>query len=415
MPRYFQGNGGQALPIALLLLLIGALLTRILAQHVHTEAKWSVKSRRSKLAFHLAEAGIARGIWKLNESNGVFTNAKNGAEIAGYNDHVEYDDIPGGTYKIQFISGPSSNQVTITAKGKDAILGEVRSIEAIVARETMAKAWTAAGNIRFKNGVLAHWGPVTTFQSLRQVSDPLPYFPRKYAASGIEERDEDPGGPNSDGVEYWAYYQELGEKPKIDLEYYREKARNSSVPVPQEYGSDAWTANPPGSGYIDAISGFSIKPYPDPYTFICSTCALYFAGGGTVKIQQDFYIEADMIFEGSVHLDNWGRSVEHIVPVGASQEYQHPIAQATWDTLFGTEGTTVTIDNVFMKGFLYVGDDWDDSGNDNAMIGAGYINGDININTVTLYYDPQIAGKVKLGESSLRKISWREVSRPWGS
>ena len=98
---------GQILVIVLLGLVVLTILVPALVYYVQNEAKWTIKERKKTTAFHLAEAGIDRGIWKVKESTSTFTLASTGVAINGYKFDNEYSDINGGLYRITFSSGPA--------------------------------------------------------------------------------------------------------------------------------------------------------------------------------------------------------------------------------------------------------------------------------------------------------------------
>src|SRR5579864_4610907 len=65
------------------------------------ETKWTVKEKKSDSAFYQAETGINKAIWMLQGEQGAFSNVWTNGVPAGYNNDVNFTDVPGGSYRIQ--------------------------------------------------------------------------------------------------------------------------------------------------------------------------------------------------------------------------------------------------------------------------------------------------------------------------
>ena len=96
----FARRGQMALTMVLSVLLLLLIAIPMMDTYVKNEAKWSVKERKSTLAFHLAEAGLDRGYWKLIERSTNWGLITTSGTISGYANDKIYTDIQGGSYKI---------------------------------------------------------------------------------------------------------------------------------------------------------------------------------------------------------------------------------------------------------------------------------------------------------------------------
>src|SRR5690349_7326507 len=112
-------KNGFALASVLMITAILVLIIPALIQLIQRESKRSITEGKKTTAFHMAEAGQDRGVWKLRETEDMWNGILDGTPISGYNNDVTHtDDSTGGTYKISITSGPGLNQVTIVSKGK---------------------------------------------------------------------------------------------------------------------------------------------------------------------------------------------------------------------------------------------------------------------------------------------------------
>ena len=242
---------------ALLLLLISI---PMLDNYVKNEAKWSVKERKSTLAFHLAEAGLDRGYWKIKENDTNWTTLADGDTIAGYNDDVIYSDIEGGSYKIKMQQGDASLQVKITATGKDRSNNEYRALQAVYSKEGVMAA-LQAGSVAGGGNVEVHWGPMMSISGMVLNGASNQLYPRKYArgsittSGGYANRDNDPNSPNKGPktvdphIEWWSYNESPG-VPNIltpDTSYYITLAKSQTcTPAGTQgcyYEAADWTYN----------------------------------------------------------------------------------------------------------------------------------------------------------------------------
>ena len=201
----------------MIVVLIGMVLLSLfipaMVSFVNNEMRWTTGERKSTIAFHLAEAGIDRGIWKLKESTGTFNNGAFGIPITYYNFDKAFDDIEDGLYRIRFASGPAAMQVTIYAEGKEISSGKIRAIKCIVENQTVPGAIISGGSLSWQNDFEVHWGPIMAQDNITMTATAAKvYSPRKYSrqvVSGSASNPRDKNGltpPNTDGIEWWSDY-----------------------------------------------------------------------------------------------------------------------------------------------------------------------------------------------------------------
>lgn len=410
---------GQIIIVILILAVVIGIIIPYLVYLVRHESKWTVMETKSTRAFHLAEAGQDRGIYKLRESSTLWDMVAAGQPIGGYDGNTIYSDISGGEYKIIITSGPNQGEVTITAKGRDKARGFVRSVVGIYSKRQITTAVQVDEAIEYKPNMIVHWGPVVSFTNMDlEGNQATIYYPRKFSMSAIENRDENPSEPNSDGFEYWAY-EELENSPEVDLQYYKQQAINSVVPEPKKTGDQSTEYE--GTGYFDGGGEveFSKEGGVD-YIFDNSSATIYIEGN--CKIKDGAFLRCNLlILDGSIHVHGNGINHTVTIPTGASNEYKHTNAWVSvWQTLFDDpgnpddgEGSNYVISDCAFHGFLYVHGNFHCSGGVNSIVGVIKVKGDMKVNTMTIYYDPVIAEDIKLLSSQIERSSWLEVVLSW--
>jgi hypothetical protein len=452
-------SSGQMVVGAIAVLLIVAIFMPLVINFIRDESRWAVKQKRTTSAFHLAEAGIDRGVWKLTESEAAWNTAAAGAPIAGYNDDLEYTDVPGGVYKIHFSTTGLPGRVMVTAKGRDASDAEVRAVQAVFSKQIYdgATVLKNLGGITIITQV--HWGPMVSFGNMDLPPLLVGYYPRKYAKGFISPRDADPAPPNTDGLEYWAYDSTLGDPPQVDLNYYKTLALASKVHtdssahggqygrIMKGAGTVQATASPVGSGYFSTSQNAGglrfdkytppLLPVPSPlpnaltdhYRFRGSTSVIYIdhdAGGTyttTMNPRSFLQTQALILAGGAHHLSYGANAFDNFmatVPINAQQEYQHPNAQTVWNNEFagiGAGNCCYEIDGLGFHGFLYVGGDMNSQlAGTSKIVGSAYVGGNLNLGvgvSFLVYSDKSVVESVELQTSTPQRVSWREVKLPW--
>ncbi|MBI4395930.1 MAG: hypothetical protein HY548_02460 [Elusimicrobia bacterium] len=435
----FRGNAsGQMIIAAVVATLLVAIFIPVIVQYVRNEARWATKQKKTTAAFHQAEAGIDRGLWKITEADQNWTDAKNGVLIAGYDDDVEYTDLAGGKYTIRFSSGPLTGQVTVRAIGWDTSTNEKRVVEAVYSKSVINAGLQVEGGMQYKPGLEVHWGPIVAFQSIGSPGPGSTYYPRKYSKGQIVGRDTTNDSVNTDGVEYWAYKSDLGDPPEVDLDYYLTQAQNSTVPLTSSSpsgrvekntgGNNLAVATPTGSGYFRASQNgnaglrFEKNGGASNYYLFQSTSAVIYidndtAGDITTDLQNGgcfLQVEA-LICAGSNHNVDYNANkgvVQATIPVNAELEYHHADAQSVWTTNFAVPGAgncCETISNLGFHGFMYVGGDFTNSSSGVSLLGLVDGIGDFSLNGLTIYYDTSVANNIRLLSGSPQRVSWREI------
>ncbi|MFA5858540.1 MAG: hypothetical protein WC955_05695 [Elusimicrobiota bacterium] len=418
-------ESGQVILLVIVIMMVFILGMELLVNLVSQETKTSVKTKRTTTAFHLAEAGLDRGVWKMQESSSVWDDIVTGTKIEGYRGYTsesykEYDSAGKlmGEYAIDIASTSQSNVVRVFSKAKDASSYEVRAIEAYYRKQVIVGPIDVDSTIEYKPNLTVHWGPVVTYGSIEM--SPTKYYPRKISKGRIVGRDVDQSSPNTDDLEYWAY-EDLGNPPRVDLAYYKTLAIASQVlPMRKGSGSGAATAFPSGSGYFRAADNPNGYEFRAPtgsgnYTFENSTSVIYVEGNASLPSGKCWLDVAALIVTGDCDFNADFQTYGATIPVGAQNEYLHPSAQGFWTTNFAPigEGGIYSISSCGMHGFLYVGGKMSNAGANAIIVGAIKVIGQVTLNTMTVYYDSTVTSEIHLTSSNAQRISWNEVVTSW--
>ncbi len=258
---------GIVLVAALIALLIMSIFLPALLQVIQFENRASIKQERTTTAFHLAEAGGDRGIWKLQESDTIWENASTGTVLAGYNYDQIYTstglDGIRGEYKVKITTGTDTGTVLIRAIGRDKGNNEVRAVEALYSKTAIKASINARGALEYKSGLHVHWGPVVSYSNI--TANPSEYFPRKIAkgyigttAGGYDGEADLPNGhdafstwPNPATYDFASFQTKLGNAPVIDLEQYKTISKASQCPPFRKKGGTG--ANCAGTQFAAAV------------------------------------------------------------------------------------------------------------------------------------------------------------------
>ena len=383
---------GQSLIIVLAVIIVLMIFMPVLVKLLRQETKWSVKQKRSTTAFHLAEAAVDRGIWKMRESVAVWDSAADGP-ITGYNNDIEYTDIEGGKYKISITTTTVPDERKIVGIGRDSSTKEVRAIEVILSAESIAAPIHAAG-IYLKGHTEVHWGPIYSTDYIDLTGhDEL--WPRKYARSYINPRDTDSAEPNTDGVEWWSYNEPPGvpDVPEIDFDYYKAEAKSQG----QYYAT-----NQTFMGVVDT-----------------TTWVRYFEGNLRLLAFKN-YLQGVLIVKGDFKATVLGGGTPTVdIPSEAWKEYAK-IDTSDSDEYPGDIGyqkvaktyTFSSINGVSIKGFLYVGGNCDVTSLTN-IVGAIYApNASASLaGWITVYYQDNM--DIKTFNHVITRKSWKEINSDW--
>ena len=418
MTKISGSRSGFALVVVIMLVAILAVMVPAMVQWTMEEGRASTRQKASTKTFHLAEAALDRGYWKLLESQANWTATSSGT-ISGYNFDKNYADISGGEYAIQISSYPGDAEKRIVeGVGKDASTGEVRRIRAVYANAgAVTTAIKAKKTVTVGAAVRVHWGPVMSGTSITTGGRT---FPRFYSAGNISPQDTDgAGGVNSDYRQWWSYYQ-VPEMPPIDLDFYQSSAANSGTPPNSKCGTSYYSTTGRTFKGCQDTSG---KPY-----FIMGDVNFSAGSGGN-------YIVGTVIVMGNLSISGNGGgsgSYNAQIPPLAWKEYRNQwdqyqlydsAAPATYDDAVlenYTAGSSAVypLTNVLLHGFVYVGGSQGLTGGGNAVVhGAMVTANDATVGTSNfdLYYDGNVAAAVRMTNLSLSRESWDEVSPVWPS
>ncbi len=449
-----HNSKGVILVVALAGLIILAVFFTALTYLLQNETKWSVKHKKTTTAFQMAEQGLDRGVWKLQESTTLYTIVSTGGIIPGYNFDSVYKststDGALGEYKINLTTSSTSGRVLVQAKGRDITGDEMRSLEAEFTNVAIDAGLHIRSGLTYKSGTRVHWGPIVSYGTidLPNAPDNGSAFPRKYAKGSIDERPPtSASGPHGDTAETWNgtydYYchaSSLDTAPDIDLDQYRTLAKNSSIPdlyKANGTGSSSSagrraTASPVGSGYFPATEEIALKAWPGAgaYVFKNSTSVIFLEADYSFN---DRHSNSQVNLRGfiapyaalSVNGDDDTPNMVVRIPDDAQKEYLYNGAYGNstlgWTTAQGTNATAFSstgagnnfiVADVLMRGYLYF-ENISNSGTNLNVVGILDMAQATNPQSVTVYYDSTVSTGIITSNQAPRRLYWREVKSTW--
>lgn len=213
----------QVIVIMLIIAMIIGIVIPGLVYLTRHEAKWTVKEVKSTRAFHLAEAGVDRGIFKMNESSDLWNQVKI-SPITGYANDTIYTDVEGGYYKINITTGDSDSERKIVASAKDTAGKEYRKIEVVLSKSQVNSPLQAAA-ITNTGSSTVWWGPMMSLGNMNLTGSANQLYPRKMArlaitASGNYPTRDNDGQASTDDLEWWSYNHEdnpVPDPPEINF------------------------------------------------------------------------------------------------------------------------------------------------------------------------------------------------------
>jgi hypothetical protein len=226
---------GQILVGVTILVLVLMILVPLMIQWGSQESKWAVKDQQTTTTFNLAEGAVDRGMWKLKSATGTWAAAVAGTVIAGYNFDTTYSDDTGAQYRIRFASGPSANQVTVVAEGRDTRSGQLRALRTVFENRAFPGPILSGGVVSYSGTLDAQWGPIMTQGNILITGTAATrYFPRKYSkqvVTGTAGNPRDTSGinpPNTNNIEWWSDYP-VPDLPILDFTTMRASATTSGT------------------------------------------------------------------------------------------------------------------------------------------------------------------------------------------
>ncbi|MEW6557151.1 MAG: hypothetical protein AB1349_07340 [Elusimicrobiota bacterium] len=420
-------RSGQVVVIMLILAMVIAIIIPALVYFSQHEAKWTTKETKSTRAFHLAEAGIDRGVFALNGEENGWNNARNGIVPSGYDGGTEFTDIAGGRYKIRISSGPESGEVTIASVAQDTAGRELRGIRAIYSRQAAQSAIDADGNIGSAGSFEIHWGAIKSRGNINLTGGAANrYYPRKYARGNIDPRNP----PDTDDCEYWAK-ETLPDLPEVDLPTYLERAKAYN-PVYENGTPDSDDPSPEGGYHEGNVTfGPNFRDYETGLTVNGvagdgDTPTYYVTGNVTIKTNT--FIRGDLICLGNLELkgNGWANTAKTdvapnyrvFIPNNARKEYfhkdgcTHTTAQDVWTSNGWANGAQATLNDIMLHGLIYVDGNITSQAGNQAIVGVVIGDGNtenLNGNSV-IYYNEEVADNVIYQEQKFTRESWTEFA-----
>lgn len=458
MRSHRRRDRGQVLIGVILLMVLVSLLVPTMVEWIRQDTRASVKDQKSTLAFNLAEAGIDRGVWRLKSSTTSWFNAVLGVVTTGYNLDVSYDDIPGGFYRVRFSSGPSSNQVTLFAEGRDSMRKETRAIQAVYSNSALPGPLLTSGVVTHSGALEIHWGPILAQNNINISGNAATeYFPRKFSkqvVQGTMGQPRDTNGltaPNTDNVEWWSDY-DVPDLPLLDFATLRASAAaNGTLNYYNGSASSHTMTGYSGGTHGNCYRAGTFSPHPNPH----STHFLDSNHHPLSKNNLIWYWDGDVVFVGGFAPHNMGLygtvivrgnltietedsySFAAPVPTEAWREYAR-IGTSQWDTATTnqypadtglqsnaatfnigsqtwTGGPPAAFTDVGFRGFVYVGGNFTIIANAKADFnGVIWVNGNFTNANVSerslLFYDQTLGANLPVLNVVLTRQSWQETA-----
>lgn len=456
---------GQILVGATLLILMLMILIPLMVQWSQDESKWAVKDQQTTTTFNLAEGAVDRALWKLKSSTSTWADAAAGTVIPGYNLDVVYADIIGALYRIRFSSGPSTNQVTVFAEGKDLKSGQVRAISGVYENRAFPGPLLSGGNVNYTGTFDAQWGPIMAQGNITiSGTAATRYFPRKFSkqvVTGTSGNPRDTSGinpPNTDNVEWWSDYP-VPDLPLLDFVTMRSSASATGT---LNYRTNDNTS---GSGKCVGWTGMGrcMSNGTTAASHVNATTAHFFNSNNHAQSKNNrlWYWDQNLIMSGNMdspgcrRLGLYGTVVVRgnmTIDSGDCYAYTGPVPANAWKEYSkisaSTNDTTATnqypADNglktnrltfnhgsetwtggpptgntdVGIRGFVYVGGNMtfnslsDVSGT--VWVVGNVVNNDTSGERVLVFYEPNFT--LPLLNVVLGRVTWDEVSptsNPW--
>ncbi len=411
-----KNNKGQSLVIILGISLLIAIMIPTMIFLLHQEAKWTVKQKKTVTAFQIAEAGLDRAVWKMNENATNWRNAAQGTipHGSGFDGNTTFSDVAGGVYRIK-VARVSDTEIAIMAAGRDDDNRELRGLYSIYGTDLLDTSIRTDGNISMSGNFEVHWGPIKTKGNINlSGAAEKRFYPKKYATGNVNPRDTTGSTPPNNctcsiclsGSYSGPEWTSLATIPdiEIDLDRYKTLAQNYRPPP----GSPTGT-----SGYRE--SNVTFNNFEDNQT---STATYYIKGNMTL---QNSFIRGRIIVEGNAEFGAAGGKTKDnypiIVPAGASKHYRcnnfGSVGGATDPWTFWTgrgwvENSSTTLNKVALHGFLFATGNLTGTAN-STVIGGVAIKGNAEVaGTPVVYYSPTTISPIEYKNLSWQKTIWRE-------
>lgn len=188
------------------------------------------QDRFRKLSLAAAEAGVARAQTYIQQN---WNTLISGTIPSGYKGDVVYTHTK-GDYKIWLSTSSESygDAIVAVVSGRYTLGNStsIRTVELKYSRNKIDEALNVGTMINWKPNMIIHWAPAISYGNMKlDGSQTSTYWPRRFAVGYIDPWDTNPSPPNEDSTKnYYAFQTDL-EKPTIDLEYYKAKAKETRL------------------------------------------------------------------------------------------------------------------------------------------------------------------------------------------
>jgi len=412
-------RGQTALMMVLTTLLFLLIMVPVIEKFVRNEGKWSMKARKTSLAFNLAEAGIDRAVWKLTESMDMWYATSTGT-ISDYNYDKAYTDVEGGEYTIEISSHPTAfKKRIIKSVGKDFSSKEFRSIKVIYKNTASADFAIRAQDDITNEGGNAHieWGMVMSGVNID--ADQRTY-PRYYSAGHVSPQDGGSTLPGTDDLYWWSYY-DIPPMPSVDFGFYLASATAA--------GADPCG----GNYYTNGDRTFKGCEDLSENTYYVTGDLTFKTGKGGNHIRGTLIVLGDILFSGNGGSDSSDGNYDADVPPEAWKEYGNAWSyyinefdpfcpHATYATAEAANylavGVTYPLTHVLLRGFLYTGGSQGLQGGGNGAFHGVLMseqNAAMSTSNFIIYYDVEVAAGIQIDGLNLVRESWHEITSAWPS
>ncbi len=411
--------GVIALSIALIILVTA------MTVWVRNEAHISAKQGQSTTAFHLAEAAVDRGRWKLQETDAYWTIPSTGGVITGYNFDTVYTDVPGGQYTIYISSDPeNSKRRVVKGIGRDTNGRQTRFVRVIFERASLDSAIMSGGSVDVGGNSVVNWGPVKSQSNIVYGNNP-PRYPRLYARGYITDDPPYCGSSacaaKTDNVQYWAYY-DVPARPTIQTEVMLASAIANGTRFTTDQN---WNNAYPGGSCTGCPAGVEAKLDDNLIWYFDEDLSL-----GTS------FITGTLIIMGTLTMTGSGNGEAVVTPPSdAKYEYKYfdtsaanewygdagggPPSSVSNSFSFVTSGATPALsagikEGISIRGFIYAKLEYGCSGSP-LILGMIVVDRDevANSGSTRVFYSTEATANVTVGVATLSQVEWKELPGTW--
>lgn len=408
-------RGQLVIPI-LLISIVAIIFLSSLSKISMDDARYSVRFDLTTKMDEVAAASVEKSLFFIQGSTFALNTLLGGGSLPGYRNDTAWTDIdPAFRYAIN-IASFSTNCVRIHSVVQAAgRLNTFRGVEAVYCSNPL-DAVTLLTDFG-PTGVYprVEWGAIRAFDSLTANGPFLDSFPRKFSRGGIAGFNG--GAPairNTDDKEFWAYQTNMGQPPKIDLDYYRKVSQSGTTVLPH----NCFKTDPLGPDAASTGNYFQIT-VSDFY--LMDNCSVDFgnevlfvsnAGGGllTTTFKPNSFLKAQaIVLAGNNHnlsIEGFRSRVENNVTIPS--EYQQEYLNAPLH-ISPPPANPAIVHNVAVRAFLYVNNTLlTDNGGFMSFVGPVLVNRWDNSNpNLTIYRDAVLPSQVIFNSRSLTRVLWK--------